>query len=123
MKKITLSEYLHGLHCGQVSYEQLAEMCYGDDFNDETLDGLHCGQVFYDELALWSYEEQYGDTKYYDRYLAGMELEEDIDDYISEWHDDEETELSLHEYLGMSWEIYKYWLETTELLKEEPNES
>lgn len=38
----------------------------------------------------------------------------DIHDFIGEWHDSE-SELSLHEYLGMTWEEYKAWAERDEL--------
>ncbi|EPH6499614.1 hypothetical protein ACS3FE_002303 [Vibrio cholerae] len=41
--------------------------------------------------------------------LNGDVLEDEIDDFIDSWHDDEETTLELHEYLGMTWEEYSVW--------------
>ena len=41
--------------------------------------------------------------------LNGDVLEDEIDDFIDGWHDDEETTLELHEYLGMTWEVYSVW--------------
>ena len=35
---------------------------------------------------------------------------DEIDDYIDAWHDsDSDTEIELHEYLGMTWEEYSSW--------------
>ncbi len=35
---------------------------------------------------------------------------DEIDDYIDAWHDsDSDTELELHEYLGMTWKEYSLW--------------
>lgn len=38
----------------------------------------------------------------------------DIDDYIEKWHTSD-TGLSLHEFLGMTWDEYKVWIEKNEL--------
>lgn len=48
--------------------------------------------------------------KFVDKLLAGEVTEEDIDDYISEWHKSTST-LPLHEFLGMTWDEYGRWLE------------
>jgi len=35
---------------------------------------------------------------------------DEIDDYIDAWHDsDSDSELELHEYLGMTWKEYSIW--------------
>jgi hypothetical protein len=41
--------------------------------------------------------------------LNGEVLEDEIEDFVENWHDDEETKLELHEYLGMNWEEYSVW--------------
>lgn len=41
--------------------------------------------------------------------LGGDVLEDEIDEFIDKWHEDEETTLELHDYLGMSWEEYSVW--------------
>ncbi len=42
--------------------------------------------------------------------LSGEVLEDEIDDFVDQWHDDEsESCPELHEYLGMSWEEYSLW--------------
>ncbi len=40
-----------------------------------------------------------------------------INDYIDEWHKNYNTNLPLHEYLGMTWREYKYYVETPSKLK------
>lgn len=47
---------------------------------------------------------------FFDLYCVGDALATDIDDFIDEWHDGD-SDISLHEYLGMTHEEYKYWLE------------
>jgi hypothetical protein len=49
-------------------------------------------------------------VSFVDKFLAGEVKETDIDDYISEWHESTSS-LTLHEYLGMTWEEYGRWLE------------
>jgi hypothetical protein len=39
---------------------------------------------------------------------------ENIDDLIDEWHESN-SELPLHEYLGLTWEQYKHWIKSDEL--------
>lgn len=35
---------------------------------------------------------------------------DEIDDYIDAWHDsDSDTEIELHEHLGMTWKEYSIW--------------
>lgn len=41
--------------------------------------------------------------------LSGDVLEDEIDSFVDRWHEDDETALELHEYLGMSWEEYSVW--------------
>ncbi|MNG99321.1 hypothetical protein D3C79_584870 [compost metagenome] len=41
--------------------------------------------------------------------LNGDVLEDEIDDFIEEWHDNEKIDAELHEYLGMSWDEYSVW--------------
>ena len=38
--------------------------------------------------------------------------DEEIDNLIDEWHNDQETTLSLHEYLGWTWEQYARYVES-----------
>lgn len=47
--------------------------------------------------------------------LTGDALLDEIDDYIDEWHDGD-SELPLHDYLGMSWDEYAAWIESPENL-------
>jgi len=39
---------------------------------------------------------------------------ETIYDLIEKWHEGE-SELQLHEYLGLTWEQYAHWVQTDEL--------
>ncbi len=41
--------------------------------------------------------------------LSGDVLEDEIDGFVDSWHEDESTDLKLHEYLGMSWDEYSVW--------------
>lgn len=47
--------------------------------------------------------------------LTGDALLDEIDEYIDEWHDGD-SELPLHDYLGMSWDEYAAWIESPENL-------
>ncbi len=49
--------------------------------------------------------------------LSGNASLEEIDDYISMWHEDENNELELHEYLGLTLEEYSLWVENPSFLK------
>jgi hypothetical protein len=44
----------------------------------------------------------------------------DISAAIEAWHDDPDTTLPLHEYLGMTWEQYATWAETMVLPADSP---
>ena len=48
--------------------------------------------------------------------IQGFCLIEDIDDFVDNWHDSD-SELQLYEYLGMTHDEYKLWLEKPESLK------
>ncbi|MBP6740189.1 MAG: hypothetical protein KA146_09360 [Leptospiraceae bacterium] len=48
--------------------------------------------------------------------ILGFNLIDDIDDFIDKWHESESS-LTLHEYLGMTHDEYKLWLEKPESLK------
>lgn len=41
--------------------------------------------------------------------LGGDVLEDEIDDFVGNWHEDESTTQELHEYLGMTWGEYSLW--------------
>lgn len=41
--------------------------------------------------------------------LSGDVLEDEIDGFVDSWHEDEDTDSELHEYLGMSWDEYSVW--------------
>ncbi len=43
-------------------------------------------------------------------------LLEEIDDYVKEWHDSD-TEMTIHEFLGMTQEEYFLWVENDCILK------
>jgi hypothetical protein len=56
-----------------------------------------------------------------DRVLAGRARLGDIDDYIDEWHNADDDSLAatveLHEYLGLTWDEYRLWVERPESLR------
>lgn len=39
--------------------------------------------------------------------------DEEINDRVDYWHDNPELNVPLHEYLGMTWNEYKAWVEQT----------
>lgn len=41
--------------------------------------------------------------------LNGDVLEDEIDDFIEKWHESEEIDTELHDYLGMNWDEYSVW--------------
>ena len=47
--------------------------------------------------------------------LTGDALLDEIDDYVDNWHQGD-SDLSLHAYLGMSWEEYAAWLKSPDNL-------
>ena len=44
--------------------------------------------------------------------------EQELDDLIMYWHDVDDTERPLHEFLGWTWDEYKHWAETNEMPSE-----
>jgi hypothetical protein len=50
------------------------------------------------------------DNSFIEKCISGDVSLDEIDDYIDAWHDsDSDTELELHEYLGMTWKEYSIW--------------
>ncbi|MGW7141139.1 hypothetical protein [Streptomyces xanthophaeus] len=49
--------------------------------------------------------------------LAGNVGLGDIDSYIDAWHDAEDDDLELHEFLGMTWDEYRLWVEKPNSLR------
>lgn len=47
-------------------------------------------------------------------------MKRDIHDAIAEWHDKPEDGVSLHAYLGMTWEQYARWVDYGELPEGSP---
>ena len=64
-----------------------------------------------------------GDSQptYMDLLLKGKVLQEDIDDFVVRWHDASEGSVaasrSLEEFLGMTWDEYRLWVERPESLR------
>ncbi len=52
-----------------------------------------------------------------DACLSGRALLGDVDDYISAWHDCEDDVGDLHEFLGMTADEYRLWVERPESLR------
>jgi hypothetical protein len=48
-------------------------------------------------------------SNFIEQCLAGRVLPEDIDDFVDSWHDGD-SELPLHQYLGMSESEYSLWV-------------
>lgn len=46
-----------------------------------------------------------------DQCLSGDVLPSEIDDFVDRWHEHDTGVSSLHDYLGMTWEEYSYWVE------------
>ena len=56
-------------------------------------------------------------SSFFELYCSGKALPEDIDDFIDLWHKGKAGEgLSLHEYLGMTWEEYSIWVQSADAL-------
>jgi len=54
-----------------------------------------------------------GAPTFLDLYAQGKVVPDDVDDFVSRWHADQEPwakNLSLHEYLGMTHQEYEVWL-------------
>lgn len=62
----------------------------------------------------------YEGNTYVTRVLAGDASYDDIEDYISAWHnapdDSPATELEVYEFLGLTWDEYRLWGEHPESL-------
>lgn len=52
-----------------------------------------------------------------DACLVGDALLSDIDDYVNAWHEDDTSVCDLPEYLGMSPDEYRLWVERPESLR------
>jgi len=50
-------------------------------------------------------------TTFIDECIAGTASIDDLPDHIDRWHDGD-SELELHEYLGLTWEEYSEWIMT-----------
>lgn len=52
-----------------------------------------------------------------ERCIAGLvkDYDEEIDDAISDWHNGD-SQLNLHEFLGLSWEEHSSWVKNSEML-------
>ncbi len=49
-------------------------------------------------------------NSFIEKCINGNASLDEIDDYIDAWNDgDSDTEIELHEYLGMSWKEYYIW--------------
>lgn len=51
-----------------------------------------------------------------DRCLAGDAFVGDISDFVDRWHDGDCEGVSLHEYLGMTVDEYRLWVERPEVI-------
>lgn len=58
---------------------------------------------------------------YMDLLLSGEVLQEDIDDFVAQWHeapqDSAVARQSLEDFLGMTWDEYRLWVEHPESLR------
>jgi len=50
--------------------------------------------------------------------IKGEASPEDVDDYIDQWHTNCEDGVSLHAFLGLSWNEYIRFAEDSEILEE-----
>ncbi|WEH40923.1 hypothetical protein [Streptomyces sp. AM 2-1-1] len=57
------------------------------------------------------------DTTFVDDALVGVAGVDDIDSYVDAWHDADDTDLELHEWLGMTWDEYRLWVEKPTTLR------
>lgn len=91
----------------------------GREWNFENNSGYHYASDFEGGLVdvVVSMVKRYAATSFIDDVVAGRAVEDDLDDYIEYWHT-HETGKSLHEYLGMSNDVYGRWLTNSSLLSE-----
>lgn len=54
-----------------------------------------------------------------DLYRIGDVEEDDIDDYIDEWHRNSSIDIPIYTFLGLTRAQYDYWIETNELPNQE----
>jgi len=59
--------------------------------------------------------------KFYQLYLRERVILDDIDDYIEQWHTGDSKD-EIYEFLGMSQEVYRLWVETNCLPKTKNDE-
>ena len=52
-----------------------------------------------------------------EEFVAGRASRDDVHEYIRKWNADKESSAKLHEYLGMTWEQYNVWADTSSLDK------
>lgn len=55
--------------------------------------------------------------KFIEDYILGEVSQDDIYDYVTQWHESD-SKLPLHEYLGLTSEEYSDWLTTSEISQE-----
>ena len=55
--------------------------------------------------------------RFIDKVLRGEEFPDNIDDYVDAWHDSDDEDVQLHEYLGFTLDEYKLWVEQPSALK------
>ncbi len=56
------------------------------------------------------------DNRYIDDVLNGVALLSDIADYVGAWHRGDGSG-ELHDYLGLTWDEYRLWVEKPEALR------
>jgi hypothetical protein len=53
---------------------------------------------------------------YIDRLLDGSALLDEADDFVDAWHNDPSGQ-DLHDFLGMTWDEYSFWVEKPNALR------
>ncbi|MEU7660859.1 hypothetical protein [Streptomyces lincolnensis] len=56
-------------------------------------------------------------ASFVDDALIGVAGIDDVDSYVDAWHDEDDTDLELHEWLGMTWDEYRLWVEKPSTLR------
>lgn len=56
------------------------------------------------------------EAKFIDKCLLGEALLDDIDDYVQAWHEND-IEMTIFDYLGMTQEEYRLWVEEDNMLR------
>lgn len=61
------------------------------------------------------------DTPFIELVLSGRALLQDIDRFVADWHESPEdsyaARMELHDFLGLSWNEYRLWVEKPESLR------